>query len=172
MLSRLVITFLSRTKYLLISWFQSPSAVIVEPKKTRDEYNSWFLTSASHHMRICTIYLSTFFFLILNLFCFFVIVLSFLFSFFGCAVCGNLSFQAKDLTGTPALEVWRLNHCTTREVPLIHFLNTSESSPPQIILQWISSHISLWRLYLYLSLSTARFPFKAAALIYTSICSF
>ena len=33
MLSRLVIAFLSRTKHLLISWLQSPSAVILEPKK-------------------------------------------------------------------------------------------------------------------------------------------
>ena len=33
MLSRLVITFLSRSKRLLISWVQSPSAVILEPKK-------------------------------------------------------------------------------------------------------------------------------------------
>ena len=33
MLSRLVITFLLRSKYLLISWQQSPSAVISEPKK-------------------------------------------------------------------------------------------------------------------------------------------
>ena len=32
MLSRLVITFLSRSKHLLISWLQSPSAVILEPK--------------------------------------------------------------------------------------------------------------------------------------------
>ena len=32
-LSRLVITFLSRSKHLLISWLQSPSAVILEPKK-------------------------------------------------------------------------------------------------------------------------------------------
>ena len=32
-LSRLVITFLSRSKRLLISWLQSPSAVILEPKK-------------------------------------------------------------------------------------------------------------------------------------------
>ena len=32
MLSRLVITFLPRSKYLLISWLQSPSAVILEPK--------------------------------------------------------------------------------------------------------------------------------------------
>ena len=33
MLSRLVITFLPRNKRLLISWLQSPSAVILEPRK-------------------------------------------------------------------------------------------------------------------------------------------
>ena len=33
MLSRLLITFLPRNKRLLISWLQSPSAVILEPKK-------------------------------------------------------------------------------------------------------------------------------------------
>ena len=33
MLSRLVITFLPRSKHLLISWLQSPSAVILEPKE-------------------------------------------------------------------------------------------------------------------------------------------
>ena len=35
MLSRLVIAFLSRSKCLLISWFQSPSAVILEPPKIK-----------------------------------------------------------------------------------------------------------------------------------------
>ena len=39
-LSRLVITFLPRSKHLLISWLQSPSAVILKPKK---------LKSASFH---------------------------------------------------------------------------------------------------------------------------
>ena len=34
-LSRLVITFLPRSKRLLISWLQSPSAVILEPKKNK-----------------------------------------------------------------------------------------------------------------------------------------
>ena len=34
-LSRLVITFLPRSKCLLISWLQSPSAVILEPKKIK-----------------------------------------------------------------------------------------------------------------------------------------
>ena len=33
MLSRFVITFLPKSKHLLISWLQSPSAVILEPKK-------------------------------------------------------------------------------------------------------------------------------------------
>ena len=35
MLSRLVITFLPRSKRLLISWMQSPSAVILEPPKNK-----------------------------------------------------------------------------------------------------------------------------------------
>ena len=35
MLSRLVITFLPRSKHLLISWLQSPSAVLLEPRKIK-----------------------------------------------------------------------------------------------------------------------------------------
>ena len=35
MLSRLVIAFLPRSKCLLISWLQSPSAVILKPKKRK-----------------------------------------------------------------------------------------------------------------------------------------
>ena len=35
MLSRLLIAFLPRSKHLLISWLQSPSAVILEPKKIK-----------------------------------------------------------------------------------------------------------------------------------------
>ena len=35
MLSRLVITFLPRSKHLLISWLRSPSAVILEPPKNK-----------------------------------------------------------------------------------------------------------------------------------------
>ena len=35
MLSRLIITFLPRSKHLLISWLQSPSAVIFEPPKIK-----------------------------------------------------------------------------------------------------------------------------------------
>ena len=37
MLSRLVITFLARSKHLLISWLQSPSAVILEPQKIKSD---------------------------------------------------------------------------------------------------------------------------------------
>ena len=37
MLSRLVITLLSRSKRLLISWLQSPSAVMLEPKKIKSD---------------------------------------------------------------------------------------------------------------------------------------
>ena len=36
-LSRLIITFLPRSKRLLISWLQSPSAVILEPKKVKSD---------------------------------------------------------------------------------------------------------------------------------------
>ena len=35
MLSGLVVAFLPRSKWLLISWLQSPSAVILEPKKIK-----------------------------------------------------------------------------------------------------------------------------------------
>ena len=37
MLSRLVIAFLPRSKCLLISWLQSPSAVILKPKKIKSD---------------------------------------------------------------------------------------------------------------------------------------
>ena len=42
MLSRLVITFLPRSKRLLISWLQSPSAVILEPRETKSVTVSTF----------------------------------------------------------------------------------------------------------------------------------
>ena len=38
MLSRLIIDFLPRNKYLLISWLQSSSAVIWEPQKIKSDY--------------------------------------------------------------------------------------------------------------------------------------
>ena len=36
-LSKLIITFLPRSKHLLISWLQSPSAVILEPRKIKSD---------------------------------------------------------------------------------------------------------------------------------------
>ena len=48
MLSRLVITFLPRSKRLLISWLQSPSAVILEPQKIKSDTVSTVSPSISH----------------------------------------------------------------------------------------------------------------------------
>ena len=50
MLSRLVITFLPRSKHLLISWLQSPSAVILEPKKIKSDTVSTASPSISHEV--------------------------------------------------------------------------------------------------------------------------
>ena len=50
MLSRLVITFLPRSKRLLISWLQSPSAVIFEPPKIKSDTVSTVSPSISHEM--------------------------------------------------------------------------------------------------------------------------
>ena len=50
MLSRLVITFLPRSKRLLISWLQSPSAVILEPKKIKSDTISTVSPSICHEM--------------------------------------------------------------------------------------------------------------------------
>ena len=44
MLSRLVITFLPRSKHLLISWLQSPSAVVLEPRKIKSDTFLCFLS--------------------------------------------------------------------------------------------------------------------------------
>ena len=48
MLSRLVVTFLPRSKRLLISWLQSPSAVILEPKKIKSVTVSIVFPSIYH----------------------------------------------------------------------------------------------------------------------------
>ena len=50
MLSRLVITFLPRSKHLLISWLQSPSAVILEPRKIKFLTVSTVSPSIYHEM--------------------------------------------------------------------------------------------------------------------------
>ena len=50
MLSRLVITFFPRSKRLLISWLQSPSAVILEPPKIKSDTVSTVSSSVSHEV--------------------------------------------------------------------------------------------------------------------------
>ena len=64
MLSRLVITFLPRSKRLLISWLQSPSAVIWEPKKIKSDtvstvspsiYFPWSDGTGCHDLRFLNV---------------------------------------------------------------------------------------------------------------------
>ena len=50
MLSRLVISFLPRSKRLLISWLHSPSAVILEPRKIKSHTVSTVSPSISHEV--------------------------------------------------------------------------------------------------------------------------
>ena len=50
MLSMLVITFLLRSQPLLISWLQSPSAVILEPKKIKSVTVSSVSPSICHEL--------------------------------------------------------------------------------------------------------------------------
>ena len=50
MLSRLVITFLPRSKCLLISWLQSPSAVIWEPQKIKSDTVATVSPSICHEV--------------------------------------------------------------------------------------------------------------------------
>ena len=50
MLTRLVITFLPRSKHLLISWLQSPSAVILEPPKIKSATVSIVCPSICHEV--------------------------------------------------------------------------------------------------------------------------
>ena len=50
MLFRLVITFPPRSKHLLISWLQSPSAVILEPQKRKSHTVSTVSPSISHEV--------------------------------------------------------------------------------------------------------------------------
>ena len=47
---RFVIAFLSRSKCLLVSWLQSPSAVILEPKKIKSMTVSTFSPSVCHEV--------------------------------------------------------------------------------------------------------------------------
>ena len=50
MLSRLIIAFLPGSKHLLISWMQSPSAVILEPKKMKSLTVSIVYPSICHEV--------------------------------------------------------------------------------------------------------------------------
>ena len=50
MISRFVIAFLPRSKHLLISWLQSPSAVILEPRKIKSLTVSIVSSSICHEM--------------------------------------------------------------------------------------------------------------------------
>ena len=50
MLSKLVITFLPRSKFLLISWLPSPSAVILESPKIKSDTVSTVSPSISHEV--------------------------------------------------------------------------------------------------------------------------
>ena len=52
MLSRLVITFLPRSKRLLISWLQSPSAVILEPRKIKSATVSTVSPPICHEVEV------------------------------------------------------------------------------------------------------------------------
>ena len=73
MLSKLVITFLPRSKHLLISWLQSPSAVILEPKKIKSDTVSIVSPSICHEVMgpdamilVCLMVTFIFIFLILK----------------------------------------------------------------------------------------------------------
>ena len=50
MLSGLVITFLTRSKCLLISWLESPSAVMLEPRKIKSDTVSTVSPSICHEV--------------------------------------------------------------------------------------------------------------------------
>ena len=72
MLSRLVIAFLPRSKHLLISWLQSPSAVILEPPKIKSDtvssfpiYSPWSDGSRCRDLRFLNVELKANFFTLL-----------------------------------------------------------------------------------------------------------
>ena len=52
MLSRLVITFLTKSKHLLISWLKLQSAVILEPQKIKSDTVSTVSPSISHEVMV------------------------------------------------------------------------------------------------------------------------
>ena len=58
MLSRLVITFLSGSKHLLISWLKSPLAVILEPPKIKSDTVSTVSPSICHEVMCIHVYVN------------------------------------------------------------------------------------------------------------------
>ena len=60
MLSRLVITFLPRSKNLLISWLQSPSAVIFKPRKIKSDTVSTVSPSICHEVMVLDVMILVF----------------------------------------------------------------------------------------------------------------
>ena len=69
-LSRTVMAFLPKSKFLLVSWLQSPSAVILEPKKIKSVTVSTFPPSICHEV----IGLDAIILVFLFLFLFFIII--------------------------------------------------------------------------------------------------
>ena len=67
-LSRFVMAFLPRSKHLLISWLQSPSEVILEPKKRKSVTTSTFPPSVCHEVMGPDIMILVFSYLVLNQF--------------------------------------------------------------------------------------------------------
>ena len=67
-LSRFVIAFLPRSNHLLISWLQSPSTMILEPKKKKSVTTSSFSLSICHALMGQDDMILVFFFFNLNLF--------------------------------------------------------------------------------------------------------
>ena len=72
MLSRFVIAFLPGSKHLLISWLQSLSAVILEPKKIKSVTVSIFSPSICHEVMGLDAIILVFWMLSLNLFCLYI----------------------------------------------------------------------------------------------------
>ena len=58
MLLRFLIAFLPRSKHLLISWLQSPSAVILEPKKIKSATVSTVSPSICHEVMGLDVFLN------------------------------------------------------------------------------------------------------------------
>ena len=147
MLSRLVITFLPRSKCLLVSRLQSPSAVILQVKKIKSVTVSIVSPSICHEVMrldavILVFWISSLSMDHLKIFIEFVIMLL-LFYVFGFWLQGmwDISFLTKDGTHTLYIGRWSLNHWTAREV-LTNYLtywNSSWFINERTLITWSSS---------------------------------